>query len=70
VGEDGDRMAPERARGILVIPVASFARQLTTFRGSPVATARFVMLFMGTLVRVYVGGRRAGRRTLTPGATR
>jgi hypothetical protein len=70
VDPEGDSLAAERARGMLVIPPRSFARQLTTFRGSPVAMVRFVGLFMATLARTYLGGRRARRGKLTPGSRR
>jgi cholesterol oxidase len=45
------------ARGILYIRPGDFATQLTTFRGSPRAVARFGRLFASTLWRTYRGGR-------------
>ena len=48
-----DESAPERARGLVLIEPAMFARQLTTFRGHPVAVARFGWMFARSLARVY-----------------
>jgi len=44
-----------RARGILVITPKSFARQLTTFRGTPEGLVRFGWLFGSTLWTRYRG---------------
>ncbi|MET0524998.1 MAG: hypothetical protein ABWZ91_09360, partial [Nocardioides sp.] len=44
-----------RARGILVIRTRDFARQLTTFRGTPRGVGRFAGMFASTLWRTYRG---------------
>jgi cholesterol oxidase len=50
-----DDPALVRARGILVIRTRDFARQLTTFRGSPNGVARFAGMFASALWRTYRG---------------
>jgi cholesterol oxidase len=50
---DGDEKAAERARGLVVIEPKMFARQLTTFRGHPVAVLRFSWMFARSLARIY-----------------
>jgi len=53
VEPDEDDGVPERARGLVVIEPAMFARQLTTFRGHPVAVLRFGWMFAHSLAKVY-----------------
>lgn len=50
-----DDPAIVRARGILVIRTRDFARQLTTFRGTPRGVARFAGMFTSALWRTYRG---------------
>ena len=50
-----DDPAVIRARGILVIRTRDFARQLTTFRGTPKGVARFAGMFASALWRTYRG---------------
>lgn len=45
--------APVLASGEIVIEIADFAKQLTTFRGSPIDIARFLKGFNKTLYEVY-----------------
>ena len=54
-GEDGELVAS----GVLRIRARDFARQLTTFRGSPGALLRFLAIFLGQLAEAYL---RKGRR--------
>ena len=58
-GDDDD--VPERARGLVLIKPGMFARQLTTFRGHPVAVARFGLMFVRSLVTVYLRRPRPNR---------
>jgi hypothetical protein len=51
-------VAGEYSRGILRLGPVMLARQLTTFRGSPVAIARFGAFFLGQLLHGYVSRRR------------
>ena len=53
VEPDGDEAATERARGLVVIEPAMFARQLTTFRGHPAAVVRFSWMFIRSLAKIY-----------------
>ncbi len=53
VEADEDENVPERARGLVMIEPAMFARQLTTFRGRPSAVARFGWMFARSLATVY-----------------
>ena len=46
-------IADEYSRGILRLGPAMFARQLTTFRGNPVAVARFGAFFLSQLLHRY-----------------
>lgn len=50
--EDSDEASPE-AMGIITIHAADFAKQLTTFRGSPSAMAKFGREFVGQLWDTY-----------------
>jgi cholesterol oxidase len=56
VEEGQDAGAEVYARGILYIPIADFATQVTTFRGDAGAVLRFARLFAATLWRTYRGG--------------
>lgn len=58
--EDDDRVV-ERARGLVLIEPAMFARQLTTFRGHPVAVLRFGWMFARSLATVYAARPRPRR---------
>jgi len=49
---DDDSVA-ERARGLILIEPAMFARQLTTFRGHPRAVLRFSWMFARSLAKIY-----------------
>jgi len=53
VEPEEDEGVPERARGLIVIEPAMFARQLTTFRGHPVAVLRFSWMFARSLAKIY-----------------
>jgi cholesterol oxidase len=53
VEPEDDDAVPERARGLIVIEPAMFARQLTTFRGHPAAVLRFSWMFARSLARIY-----------------
>jgi len=53
VEPDEDEKAAERARGLVVIEPKMFARQLTTFRGHPVAVLRFSWMFARSLAKIY-----------------
>jgi cholesterol oxidase len=53
VEPDEDEAATERARGLIVIEPAMFARQLTTFRGHPAAVLRFGWMFARSLAKIY-----------------
>lgn len=53
---DQDAGAEVLGRGILYIPIADFATQLTTFRGDLRSVVRFGRLFAGTLWHTYRGG--------------
>ncbi len=57
----GDDAVPERARGLVLIEPAMFARQLTTFRGHPVAVARFGWMFARSLATIYLRRPRSHR---------
>lgn len=57
--EDGHRV---RARGVMVVRPLDFARQLTTFRGRPLAVARFAALFLAILWRTYAGRSAPARK--------
>lgn len=48
----------EHARGILRLGALAFARQLTTFRGSPTGVARFGAFFANRMLAAYGGPRR------------
>ncbi len=48
----------EHARGILRLNALMFARQLTTFRGSPLGVAQFGSFFLNRLLAAYGGPRR------------
>ena len=61
VRSDEDHDVPERARGLVLISPGMFARQLTTFRGHPVAVARFGWMFVRSLVTVYLRRPRPDR---------
>jgi len=50
---EDDDLAVERARGLVLIGPAMFARQLTTFRGHPAAVVRFGWMFGRSLAKVY-----------------
>ncbi len=53
VEPEQDDEVPERARGLIVIEPAMFARQLTTFRGHPAAVLRFSWMFARSLASIY-----------------
>ena len=57
-----DTAAREYGRGILTLTAPMFARQLSTFRGNPLAIGRFGMFFAGHLYRIYRGPSRRYRR--------
>jgi hypothetical protein len=59
VDESGEAGAELVASGVLRIRARDFARQLTTFRGSVGALARFGLIFLGQLAEAYL---RRGRR--------
>jgi hypothetical protein len=59
VGEVEEAGAELVASGVLRIRVRDFARQLTTFRGSVAALAKFGVIFLGQLAEAYL---RKGRR--------
>jgi cholesterol oxidase len=63
VEAEDDDAVPERARGLILIEPAMFARQLTTFRGHPVAVIRFGAMFVRSLVKIYGSRPRRPRRT-------
>ena len=56
-----DDNVPERARGLVLITPGMFARQLTTFRGHPLAVARFGWMFVRSLATVYLRRPRPDR---------
>lgn len=53
VEPQSDDAATELARGLILIEPAMFARQLTTFRGHPMAVLRFAWMFARSLATVY-----------------
>lgn len=53
VEPEQDDEAKERARGLIVIEPAMFARQITTFRGHPTAVLRFGWMFARSLAKIY-----------------
>jgi len=59
VDEPGEADAEVVASGVLRIRARDFARQLTTFRGTPRALLKFNVIFLGQLAEAYL---RKGRR--------
>lgn len=56
-----DEAATELARGLVHIEPAMFARQITTFRGHPLAVARFAWMFARSLAKIYWSRPRPSR---------
>jgi hypothetical protein len=60
VEEPGEPGAEIVGSGVLRIRVRDFARQLTTFRGTPAGLLKFTTIFLGQLAEAYLKkGRRA-----------
>jgi len=53
VEPEADDRVTERARGLVLIEPAMFARQMTTFRGHPSAVLRFSWMFARSLFKIY-----------------
>lgn len=58
IGQAAEEGHAVRARGVIVIRITDFARQLTTFRAGPTDLVRFGVMFMGALWRTYCGRAR------------
>jgi len=56
---------PEYSRGILKLNALMLTRQMTTFRGSPLGIARFLLFFQRGLLSTYGRPPRRDRKELT-----